>query len=227
MKKHQFTLGSWVSIACLALTVSNAFAQESPPGPRKPGQEMPRPKQKDDGKPGATPERRGPPEMMPGARPRPGLGGPGERMRENMERREMMRAHDASVPPPFARMGDAGVRHHRQHPAWTPEQIAKRKEQVKQLREKFGPDLLHRQDVKMELGVHARRVARLQRMRALAEQQKKAKLVERIDALIKKENERHDRRMERLRGGDAGVPAKLHQHPVQPAKGESKTGGQP
>jgi hypothetical protein len=150
-------------------------------------------------------------------------------MRENMERRdEMMRARDGSVPPPFARGGgDARGMRHRHHPAWTPEQIAKRKEQVAKLREKFGPEVLHRRDVKMELGAHAWRIARLQRMRTLADEQKKPKVVDRIDALIKKENDRHQKRMERLRGGDAGAPAMMNQRPVQPAKSESKTGGQP
>ncbi|GEM_PF-1927244 len=227
MKKHQLTLGWWVSIACLGVSITSAQAQDTPPGPRKPNQEMPRPKQRDDGKPGAMPERRGPPELMPGDRPRIG-GGHAERMRENMERREMMRAGDASVPRPFARMSDAGVRRHRPRAALSPEQLAKRKEQIEKLREKFGTELLQRRETRMELGVHAWRIARLQRMRALAEEQKKPKLVDRIDTLIKRENERHARRMDRLRAaGDAGVPGMRHPRPLPPAKSEDKTGGQP
>jgi hypothetical protein len=146
-------------------------------------------------------------------------------MRENMERhrmREMMRG-DASVPPPF--LGDAGVRH-RHRPVLTPEQIAKRNEQLAKLHAKFGKQFLVRREVRMELNTHAWRIARLRRMRTLVDEQKKPKVVERIDALIKKENARHDRRMEQLRG-DAGV-APLPRPKLAPsANSESKTGGQP
>ena len=186
-------------------------------------------------KPGQMPERHaGPGDMAPGARQHPG--GPGE-MHEGMGRpgmgmgrpgmgMGMQRDHDAG-PPPFPRMGDAGVRH-RNRPVLTPEQKAKRQEQITKIRAQYGAETLKHPGAKMELGVHNRRLARLERMKTVAQEQKKPKLVERIDALIKKENARHQMRMEQLRSGDAGaLHIMMHPRPAQPAKGENKTGGQP
>lgn len=173
------------------------------------------------------PEHRGgPPGLMPNGRSQPHPGGPaGERMRENMER-HMMQGRDASVPPPFAAMGDAGVRR-RHRPVLTPEQLAKRNEQLAKLHAKFGHQFLEGREARMELNTYAWRIARLRRMRTLAEQQGKSKLIERIDALMKKENERHEMRMERLRGGDGGLVPPTHPKPIHPASSASKMGGQP
>lgn len=61
-----------------------------------------------------------------------------------------------------------------------------------------------------ELRTHARRVARIRRMRAVAEEGGREALVERIDALMTRENARHERRLERIAG-----------HPLQPAAAET------
>lgn len=230
MKKHQFTPGSWVSITCLALHVTSAYAQGSQFAPHKP--EAGPMKPKSDGKPGQMSERHlGPGEMGSGARQHPGgLGGPrgpGE-TREDMGRHVvgMHRDRDAG-PPPFPRMGDGGVRN-RNHPVLTPEQKAKRQEQIAKLRAEYGAGTLNHPGAKMELGMHNRRVARLERMKTVAEEQKKPMLIARIDALIKKEDARHQKRMEQIRSGDAGAPPGMRRpRPAQPNGSENKTGGQP
>jgi hypothetical protein len=66
--------------------------------------------------------------------------------------------------------------------------------------DKWGP--IHKQPaVRTQLELHARRLARLTRMRALASEASKAELVKKLDALLAKENALHDKRMEQLKGG--------------------------
>jgi len=232
--KHRTIAWSLVALACLALGVAAAQAQDLQAEMRGRAAEGARaPKPKDDGaKPGPKPEHHaGAPGLGTGARPPMGDMVPmGPHMHDKMDHRPGMGPHpgwDASVPRGprgFAMMGDAGIRHPgRQH--LTPEQVAKRNEQLARLRAQYGREVLQRNDVKAELGMHAWRIARLERIRTLAVEQKKTQLVAKVDALIKRENERYQRRLERLRSGDAGVvPAP---HPSQRRPTESKTGGQP
>lgn len=72
-----------------------------------------------------------------------------------------------------------------------------------ELKAKWG-DLLGRPAVKQELRLHAMRMAKLHRMAKLAKEKGKDDLAKRVDALVAKENARHDKRMEQLKtqGGD-------------------------
>ena len=66
--------------------------------------------------------------------------------------------------------------------------------------DKWGP--IHKQPVvRAELELHARRLARLARMRVLATEAGKDKLVLQIDQIVAKENARHQHRLEVLKGG--------------------------
>jgi hypothetical protein len=66
--------------------------------------------------------------------------------------------------------------------------------------DKWGP--IYKQPVvRAELAIHARRMARLARMRTLATEAGKDKLVQQIDNTVAKENARHDKRMAALKGG--------------------------
>ncbi len=58
--------------------------------------------------------------------------------------------------------------------------------------------------LRQEMTRHAQRLARLARMRELAEGAKDTASVERIDSLIAKENDRHDRWMDKHVGAPAG-----------------------
>ena len=78
------------------------------------------------------------------------------------------------------------------------------------LKERWG-DTLAKPNAREELKHHARRTAFLNRALLLAETESKAKdkdkLVERIEKLIAKENERHDKAMDRLKSGQPGTAA--------------------
>lgn len=75
---------------------------------------------------------------------------------------------------------------------------ARRDERKKELKEKWGAKVLERGPVQAELKVHARRKARLARIRALAKEEGKDAVVERVDKLLEKENARHERHMATL-----------------------------
>ncbi|MFO0568161.1 MAG: hypothetical protein U0263_21045, partial [Polyangiaceae bacterium] len=79
----------------------------------------------------------------------------------------------------------------------------RRKEHREALQKKWG-DLPKRPAVKAELKVHAWRVARLKRIRAVADNQGKKDAVSRVDKLLEKENTRHQKHMEKLqsKGGE-------------------------
>jgi hypothetical protein len=90
------------------------------------------------------------------------------------------------------------------------ERVAKRKERLDELEKKYGSDFLHKAPVLAERRIHARRMARLGYMLELAKETKKDALVPRIEAARKKEMERHDKRMEKLKstnGEEAAAPA--------------------
>jgi len=74
----------------------------------------------------------------------------------------------------------------------------KRKERLKEIKAKWG-DLVKRPDAQAELEVHARRIARLERAKTIATEDKKTVLVGKIDKLIEKEKARHQRTMDRLK----------------------------
>ncbi|MBK7582878.1 MAG: hypothetical protein IPI67_22120 [Myxococcales bacterium] len=79
----------------------------------------------------------------------------------------------------------------------------RRKERREELKKKWG-ELPKHPAVKSELKVHAWRMARLKRVRAVAVSEDKTDAVARVDKLVAKENGRHDKRMEALKakGGE-------------------------
>jgi hypothetical protein len=66
--------------------------------------------------------------------------------------------------------------------------------------DKWGP-LYKQPAVRAELELHARRLARLARMRALAVEAGKDKVVKAVDDIVEKENARFELRMTKLKGG--------------------------
>jgi hypothetical protein len=87
---------------------------------------------------------------------------------------------------------------------------ARRKERLEELQKKYDSDFLGKAAVVAERRIHARRMARLSVMLKLAKEMKKDALVTRIEAAKKKEQERHEKRMEKLKstnGVDTAAPA--------------------
>lgn len=76
----------------------------------------------------------------------------------------------------------------------------RRKSTVERLRKRWG-SLLANEKGTADLKQHARRVAFLQRIRAVADAKKDAKSVEAVDELLTKEDERHTKAMNSLREG--------------------------
>jgi hypothetical protein len=76
----------------------------------------------------------------------------------------------------------------------------RRKSTVERLRKRWG-SLLANEKGTADLKQHARRVAFLQRIRAIAEAKKDAKSVEAVDELLTQEDERHTKAMNSLREG--------------------------
>lgn len=74
-----------------------------------------------------------------------------------------------------------------------------RKAHRKELREKWG-EAIKKPEAKAELKVHGRRMARLVRARAVANELGKPELVARIDKLIEKEKARHQGAMGKIKG---------------------------
>jgi hypothetical protein len=74
-----------------------------------------------------------------------------------------------------------------------------RRAKVKQIRERWGTDIVNAPGFKEELYQHFWRLARLKRMRALATEKNNGKLLSRIDQLEQKENERHEKAMDHLK----------------------------
>jgi hypothetical protein len=74
----------------------------------------------------------------------------------------------------------------------------RRKERRAKIKEKWG-DLVKRPEVQNELKKHARRLARLNRLLALAVEAKKDDKKKKIEELIEKENKRHETRMAQLK----------------------------
>jgi hypothetical protein len=80
-----------------------------------------------------------------------------------------------------------------------------RRAKVKQIRERWGTDIVKAPGVKEELSHHFWRLARLKRMRALATEKKNEKLISRIDKLEQKEIERHEKAMSQLKAQASNV----------------------
>jgi|SRR5215207_4723462 len=76
----------------------------------------------------------------------------------------------------------------------------RRKSTVERLRKRWG-NLLANEKGTADLKQHARRVAFLQRIRAVADSKKDAKSVEAVDQLLTQEDERHTKAMNSLREG--------------------------
>jgi hypothetical protein len=88
---------------------------------------------------------------------------------------------------------------------------ARREARLAALRAKYSAGELGMPALMMELRHHARRMAFLNRARLIAENEleepKRAKVLARIDKLIEKENERHERHVTRLKNPGAAPSA--------------------
>ncbi len=74
----------------------------------------------------------------------------------------------------------------------------RRKASIEKLKVRWG-ELASNPNARSELERHAKFVANLQRIRTLAEEKKKVKLIEKIDELLTKEEVRHSTQMNKLR----------------------------
>jgi hypothetical protein len=75
----------------------------------------------------------------------------------------------------------------------------RRHQRIEAIRAKWEAAFLSSEEAQAEIALHAERMARLDRMRRLAEANDDGKLVVRIDVAIERENGRHDTRMETLK----------------------------
>lgn len=86
----------------------------------------------------------------------------------------------------------------KKHSDWVEKRQERRQARREELKKLWG-DLVDKPVVRAELRVHGRRLARLNRVRFLAEANGKTAAVERADKAIKRENERHQKRMDALK----------------------------
>jgi hypothetical protein len=82
----------------------------------------------------------------------------------------------------------------------------RRRQRAEELRARYGR-ALSEPAVMAELRVHARRMARLNTLRRIAEREGKTALVPRIDKLIEKERARHQRHMDALKAKGTAAPS--------------------
>ena len=75
---------------------------------------------------------------------------------------------------------------------------ARHRSSVLRIRSRWGASLIQTPAVRNELTIHAERMARLDRMKVLAEQGRNRGLVVRITVLLERENARHEARMAAL-----------------------------
>jgi hypothetical protein len=75
----------------------------------------------------------------------------------------------------------------------------RRRAQKRSLLRLWGKDMLRKQPVKDELDVHAKRMARLNRIRDLAQAEVDTEVLARINQLVRKERDRHERAMNQLK----------------------------
>jgi hypothetical protein len=78
----------------------------------------------------------------------------------------------------------------------------RRKDRVKEIRQRWG-DLADKPVAKAEAKVHARRMARLNHMRRLADKAGKAELVARVDKVIEREKGRHQAAVDKIKAEGA------------------------
>jgi len=109
------------------------------------------------------------------------------------ERRDARAARDADDPD----LKDLKEEWKKKHADWVEKRKDRRDEVKAKLKEKYG-DELKVPAARAELKVHARRVARLERIIFLAQATEKKAVEDKANALLKKENERHDKRMTAL-----------------------------
>jgi hypothetical protein len=91
----------------------------------------------------------------------------------------------------------------------------RRREHRDRIRQKWGDEVVRTPALRNELRVHAWRLARLTRVRALAEGENKTELIARVDSLLAKEEARHERRMAEL--GAKAVPPGQAKEPGEAA----------
>jgi hypothetical protein len=133
---------------------------------------------------------------------------PAERARTRRQRAEAMwkQARDASRTATRAEREAALVE---REAALAASRATRRREQVDALRARWAQSFLAREEVQAELALHAERVARLERMRRLAEAGDRGPLVIRVRVAIDREAERHESRMKTLEAAfrsDEGKP---------------------
>jgi hypothetical protein len=86
----------------------------------------------------------------------------------------------------------------------------RRKARLEEVRSRFDAAVLKAAPVKEEFRVHARRMAFLNRAQVVAQTEltgdKQKKTLARIDKLIELENERHEKALAKIKGGDSATP---------------------
>jgi hypothetical protein len=115
-----------------------------------------------------------------------------ERREERQERREERKEERQE------RREEAKEQRKAQRKAWQEARRERRKQRLETWGRSLGV-LAGRPLVRAEVKLHVRRIARLERMRYVAETEDKPALLARIDALLVKERTRHDRRIEALK----------------------------
>jgi chromosome segregation ATPase len=88
------------------------------------------------------------------------------------------------------------------------------------IRDKYG-DIVQQPAAKEELRTHASRIARLNQIKRLADDEKKTKISARADKLIERENKRHEKQMDALKAGKPTTAA------ADPTKTGTDTANQP
>lgn len=107
---------------------------------------------------------------------------------------------------------------------------ASRAERRKALRaklEKRWGKALAADPVRAEMRRHAWRIARLTQARLLAEDLDKKDMLERIDRLMEKESERHDKRMQKLAAAAGAAPSAAAESAPAPSAGPAPSGDTP
>ncbi len=154
-----------------------------------------------------------------------------ERMREQKGKARAQRAEAAAAADgderPGARRGRPGVQAGR---ARAEARRAARMRAWKRLKARLGGRLSVPAAMRSELKVHARRMARLGRVKAIAEMKQDEKAAARVAELIEKEKQRHEKHMEKLtarvREGEGAQRPEAADEGAK-AEGEEEKGGTP
>jgi hypothetical protein len=80
----------------------------------------------------------------------------------------------------------------------SPEKLRERRREARRAFLKKYGKIHSRREVNTELGMHARRMARLERAKYLATIEERVQLLETIDELVEREQARHEKRMTQL-----------------------------